>query len=60
VVHIDSTVAETFLEQIQTFSTSALAQFNLILPLALGVVITVTVVTMAVMWFKHLTGMGGH
>ena len=42
-----------------SFSTSALNQFNLILPLALGVVITVTVVTMGIMWFKHLIG-GGH
>ncbi len=58
-VHIDETVAGTFLGQVSSFSTSALAQFNLILPLALGVVITVTVVTMGVMWFKGLIG-GGH
>lgn len=58
-VYIDQTVQNTFMGLTSSFSTSALNQFNLILPLALGVVITVTVVTMGIMWFKHLIG-GGH
>lgn len=54
---MDSAVSSTLLSQLQNFSSSALSQFNTILPLALGLIITITLVTMAVRWFMNLTGM---
>jgi hypothetical protein len=58
VVNIDSTVADTLLEQLGIFKTDLLTQFNSIIPLALGVIITVTVVYLAIHWFRSLTGLG--
>lgn len=54
---MDTAVSQTILQQLQNFSTTALAQFNTIIPLALGVIITITIVTMAIRWFQNLTGM---
>lgn len=53
---MDSTVSETIETQLTTFGSSLLTQFNTIIPLALGIIITVTVVVMAVHWFRKLAG----
>ena len=55
-IYIDSAISATLMEQLATFKLSALSQFNLIIPLALGVVIAVTVVTIAINWFRRLAG----
>lgn len=57
-IHIDSAVSATILEQLGVFKISALSQFNSILPLAMGIVITVTVVYLAIHWFGKLSGVG--
>lgn len=55
-VHIDSAVSATILEQLGTFKTSILGQVNNILPIALPVVITIAVVILGLSLFQRLTG----
>jgi hypothetical protein len=43
-------------DSLQSFKLDSLAMFNEVLPLALAVLITITVVIMAVKWFKRLAG----
>jgi hypothetical protein len=56
VVYIDSAISSTLQGGLTTFKGDLLTQFNYILPLALGVIVTVTVVFMAIHWFGKLTG----
>jgi len=43
-------------DSLQSFKLDSLSMFNEVLPLALAVLITITVVIMAVKWFKRLAG----
>lgn len=55
---MNETIGNTITSQLTTFKDDALTQFNTIIPLALGIVITVTIVFMAIHWFKGLSGVG--
>jgi len=53
-MNMDATLAATLSTQLTTFAGDATEQFGVVLPIALGLAISVSVVFMAIRWFRAI------